>query len=234
MQKLLCFSMFHYFTGVMVIASSLASADEVQLSNGDHLNGKVISLDEKVLLLKSDVLGEVKLAREKVVSIQLGERPASVRYVPVPEFSTPPAIPPSLAPRSGAENSNLPPESKTQLPGVLPKAPAENQKPANTETSVQDVLKQLKKGGLEKSVQQVEGEFPLLAVPEVKEYFDTTLKGLITGEVSVDNLRKQALDVRKQVKELEKELGPEGVDALKPYMSILDKFIRESEPAKKP
>jgi hypothetical protein len=96
---------------------------------------------------------------------------------------------------------------------------------------VDDVLKQLKAGAAGGDLSKMlTKEFPLLQSPEVKAYFDKTVGGLMSGELNVSDIRKQALDVREQVKELEKDLGPEGMAALKPYLSVLDKFIKDTEP----
>jgi len=49
-------------------------ADTLQLTNGDTLNGEVLTLDANEVKLKSEVLGEVVIARDKVVNITLGDR----------------------------------------------------------------------------------------------------------------------------------------------------------------
>jgi hypothetical protein len=96
---------------------------------------------------------------------------------------------------------------------------------------VEDVLNQLKAGAAGGDLSKMlTKEFPLLQSPEVKAYFDKTVGGLMSGELNVSDIRKQALDVRDQVKELEKDLGPEGMAALKPYLSVLEKFIKDTEP----
>ena len=48
------------------------SADQVRMQNGDHYLGEVVSLGTNTLVLKSDVLGTVRLPREKVALITLG------------------------------------------------------------------------------------------------------------------------------------------------------------------
>lgn len=59
-----------------------AFADEVQMRNGDRYGGKVITLTNEVLLLKSDVLGEVKLPKSKVRLILLGESATNAVHQP--------------------------------------------------------------------------------------------------------------------------------------------------------
>ena len=192
--------------GLLVSLGAVALyADTVELANGDQLNGKVVSLGEKEVVLQSEWLGELRIAREKVATISFGARK-----------------PQAMLPASG-DASTAGPKAKLSADGhvqapTLPKEP-----------TVEDILQQLKKGVSLADMKTLEGEFPLLQTPEVKEYFNKTVTGLMKGEISIDNLRQQALDARKQVRDLEKELGPVGVEALKPYTSILDKFIRESE-----
>jgi hypothetical protein len=100
--------------------------------------------------------------------------------------------------------------------------------------SIDDVLRQLRVEGLNQGeLKQLEDKLPLLATPEVKDYFNKTVGGLLSGDLSVSDLRNQAIKARQQLKDLEKDLGPGGAEALQGYMGILDKFISESDPAKK-
>jgi hypothetical protein len=199
MRYLLCAFLF-------IGLGNIAWGDKVYLLNSDQLNGKVVSLNDKELILKSDTLGEIKIPREKIMTIHLGE--VKIPYQMYPEPPTFNALPyPTLAP------TTLQPSAEKQR-----------------EPGLEDIFKKLQNSKeLSGNIEKLEGEFPLLMVPEVRKYFDDTVGGLITGEVSIESLRKQAIEARNQVKELEAELGPQGADALKPYMSILDKFIRESE-----
>jgi len=183
------------FTAALV---SAAAADTVQLTNGDTVSGKVVSLDGQSLTLKSEALGDVKIPRDKIAAIMLGER-----------------VLPAVVPPIGVRPADVKPAVK----------------PLTAEPSVNDILKQIQSGGVDKSVTKgLEAELPLLANPEVKAYFNKTLGGLMTGDLSVSDLRKQAIDVRNQVKDLEKELGPEATQALSGYLGILESFIKETEP----
>jgi hypothetical protein len=47
-------------------------ADQVEMQNGDRYLGKVLSLDSKMLLLKNDNLGTIRLPRAKVANLTLG------------------------------------------------------------------------------------------------------------------------------------------------------------------
>jgi hypothetical protein len=56
-------------------AGVLAKADTIQLLNGDSIRGKVVSLDEKQLVFRSQSFGELKLGRDKIELIVLGDKP---------------------------------------------------------------------------------------------------------------------------------------------------------------
>src|SRR6266478_4403008 len=54
-----------------------ADADQVELQNGDHFVGRVVSLNAETLVLQSDILGTLKLPRAKVALITLGTSPTA-------------------------------------------------------------------------------------------------------------------------------------------------------------
>ncbi len=60
-------------TFVLLIAlfafSSAALADQVVLKNGDRISGAIVNSDGKVLTLKSDFAGEVKIQWDAITSI---------------------------------------------------------------------------------------------------------------------------------------------------------------------
>jgi hypothetical protein len=67
----------------LVTAIPSLHADQVELQNGDHLVGKVLSLNTSQLVLQSDTLGTIKLPREKVAVVTLGTvTPAKVTPTP--------------------------------------------------------------------------------------------------------------------------------------------------------
>ncbi len=77
--------------GLGMFCAGPLRADTIELTNGDVLNGNVVSLDGKELILKSELLGELKLAREKISAIHLGEGPVLTR--PSAPAANPPAAP---------------------------------------------------------------------------------------------------------------------------------------------
>ncbi len=195
---------FRLALGLGMLFAGPLRADTIELTNGDVLNGNVVSLDGKELVLKSDLLGELKLAREKISAIHLGDKPILTR----------PAAP--AAPAQPA----LDPDVRKAL-GQVP--------------SSEDVLKQLQGGGINpQMVGALQAKFPLLNTPEASDYFNDTLGGLMTGKLNIQDVRKDAVKARDELKSLQDELGPETGAALNGYMSILNKFIRETEPAPQP
>ena len=54
--------------------------------------------------------------------------------------------------------------------------------------------------------------------------------GLMLGRISIDDIRNDAIDARDQIRDLEKDLGPQASRALEGYLSILDGFIQETAP----
>jgi hypothetical protein len=178
---------------VLLIAALPVAADSVRLANGDLLNGRVLSLDDKQLRLESDTLGQINIPRAKVVMITLGD----------------------------------------PMPAVAGKAPSAAGAP--TGISPEGVLKQLQVTGVNpKDLGELQKMFPLLATPEASTYFNNTLKGLLGGAMSVGDIRKDAVRARDELKKATKGLGPYVEAAVAPYLTILEKFINETQPSPPP
>jgi hypothetical protein len=201
---------------VVVAGASLAQADSVELVNGDVLNGKVVSLDDRELRLTSDIHGELTIRRDKVAAIGLGDR----------KITRPAAAADRASGRGGANNRpNAAAGDQASTSLTVPVAPG----------SVEDVVRQLRAQGLNvEQVGNLQKELPLLKEPGVKKYFDETVSGLMKGDINVSDVRKDAIRVREEYRKTAKSLGPEGErtlnQALGGYLQILDNFIRETEP----
>ena len=59
--------------GILLAASSLSRADQIEMQNGDRYNGKVLAMTNATLVLQSEILGTITVPREKVSQINLGE-----------------------------------------------------------------------------------------------------------------------------------------------------------------
>jgi hypothetical protein len=73
-MRLMRWRSFAILCTAFVITALPVAADSVQLVNGDLLNGRVVSLDDKQLRLESDTLGPISIPRVKVVTITLGDQ----------------------------------------------------------------------------------------------------------------------------------------------------------------
>ncbi len=82
----------------LLLCSGVASvrADQVQMKNGDRYIGKVVSLNSVTLVLQSEVLGRVRLRRDQIALIQLGDIPekplAAARRLTAPTNAAPMAL----------------------------------------------------------------------------------------------------------------------------------------------
>ncbi len=65
---------FSLAVGVALAIAGSTRADSVQLTNGDLLNGEVVSLDARELKLKSEIHGQMIIARGKVAAVAFGEK----------------------------------------------------------------------------------------------------------------------------------------------------------------
>jgi hypothetical protein len=208
-----------------------AWADGVVLVNGDILHGEVVSLDGETLQFKSKSFGELSLARGDVASVHLGDvrldrglpRPAPLD-VAAPDMQQRGAISPP-----GGRAAQTPEDLLGTLTGRKPlpsTAPSDRQAPG-----AEDVLDQLQSGGLNPQIlSEVQKALPLVNTPEVRDYFNTTVDGLMSGNLSIQDVRKDAVKARDAILDLQKDLGP-GAAALNGYLSILNGFIEETTPA---
>jgi hypothetical protein len=75
----------------------MVRADQIEMQNGDRYSGAVVSMTPDTVVLQSEVLGQLKLPRNKVSTITLGSAIVSVR--PVTSTNNPAPAP---APRDAA------------------------------------------------------------------------------------------------------------------------------------
>ncbi len=168
----------------LAMCVSTIRAETVELVNGDTLHGKVMLLDQQHLTLRSELLGELKLPRDRVASFTL----------------------------------------------VARKKPRATQVTPHTDATPGDVLKQLRTKGVDRDdLSTLKKQFPLLGTPEVSQYVNDKLSGLMTGRLNLQDIRKDAVRARDQIDSLKKDLGPQA-DALNGYLSILERFIQETAP----
>jgi hypothetical protein len=65
----------------LLVPISMVRADQIEMQNGDRYSGAVVSMTPDTVVLQSEVLGQLKLPRNKVSTITLGSAIVSVRPV---------------------------------------------------------------------------------------------------------------------------------------------------------
>jgi Fe-S-cluster containining protein len=175
-------------------------ADQIQMLNGDRYAGRVVSLDTNAVVLKSDVLGTLRLPRSKVAAISLGAVPATNS--------------PALL---------LPANAQVRSPAAAP---------GNTTSNLHPALRQL--GASTNLIQQVQKQFLSGAGAEANNKFNELLGGLMSGKLSVDDIRAEAKSAAEQLRALQRETGEDAGFAANAYLAILDRFLKETAPAALP
>jgi hypothetical protein len=200
----------------LILFPAILPADQVELTNGDTISGKVVSLNATHLKLESQLLGEVTLARENVAAVYLGDKRPK----------------PAAAPAEKAAAAESPGSAEDLIQKLLGGKTSDGKRPGGKAPPAADtpqgLLDQLKGGGLDAgSIAEVQKMFPLLATKEAGGYFNDTLGGLLSGKLGIKDIRKDAMKAREGILELKKELGPDAA-ALDSYLGILEKFIQET------
>lgn len=115
----------------------------------------------------------------------------------------------------------------SRLAAVVPsRAPGVLKTNAASELSAQ--VRQL--GTQTNLLQQVQSQFLAAASPEANARFNRMVNDLATGRMDINSLRTQAQSAAAQLRSLEKEAGADDSGTLDMYLSILDKFLKESAP----
>jgi hypothetical protein len=174
---------------------SLSRADQLEMQNGDHYLGKVISMTTTSVVLQSEVLGTVTLPRNKIALLTLGANSST-------NFPVSPAV----------VNGQV--RAAPTITASLPKAPVAAKQP-----------------GTDKSVlKKVESEYLSEATPEARAKFNQMAGGLLTGRLSVNDIRKEAKAAADQLRALRGDAGDE-TGMVDSYLAILDNFLKESGPS---
>ena len=182
-----------------------ARADVIELTNGDHYRGTVVGMTTSDVDFLSEIQGRVKLPRDKVAQIILHPvTPTSSPTNPVTSLSL--TAPRKVGASSGSTNNII-------LTGE-PKA----------------VLEQMRQQGVDpKLVSQVQEQVIGKSSPEAAQKFNELLGGLTSGSLSFSDIRAQAQNSIKEIKEAKKELGKDADGMLDGYLDILQKFVQETD-----
>jgi hypothetical protein len=120
---------------------------------------------------------------------------------------------------SATTNSVAAVPSLSTATAVSPKTPA-------TTTDLSGALHNL--GANTNFIQQVRQQMLTGADPAANAKYDELVGGLMTGKVSLNDLRNQAKTSIDQINQLKKELGPDAGDQFDSYLSILQSFVNEA------
>jgi hypothetical protein len=100
-------------------------------------------------------------------------------------------------------------------------------KPATSTNAAANSLSSLRQPGAANEAAKVKQQFLADADPAAKAKFDEMLGNLMSGKMTVADLRVQAKSAADQLRALKKELGPEADSTLDGYLSILEGFLKE-------
>jgi len=101
--------------------------------------------------------------------------------------------------------------------------------PANAPPNLSPALRQL--GANTNLIQQVQKQFLSGAGPEANTKFNDLLGGLMSGRLSVDDIRAEAKSAADQLRALQRESGEDAGFATGAYLAILDHFLKETAPS---
>ena len=79
-------------------------------------------------------------------------------------------------------------------------------------------------------IEQVRAEFLADAGPEANNKFNAMVGGLLSGRLTVNDIRAEAKSAADQLKELKRDLGEDAGGSLDGYLAILENFLRETAP----
>jgi len=189
--------------GGLCLVYRIASADQVEMQNGDRYVGKVLSVSTNTVTLQSEVLGTVNLPRARVAHIALGTTESVTNTSPAALGL--PKAPAALA-RPGVAGSQSP--------------------PTITNGNLSAAFHQL--GGKTNFIQEIQSQYLNAAGPEANAKFNEMVAGLMTGKLNVSDIRREAQSAASQLRAAKKDLGSDDTGMVDEYLAILDKFINET------
>jgi hypothetical protein len=78
-------------------------------------------------------------------------------------------------------------------------------------------------------VQQIHQQYLAEATPEAKAKYNELASGLLSGKLSVADIRVQAKSAAEQLRKFKADLGDDAGDGLEIYLAILDSFLDETK-----
>lgn len=114
---------------------------------------------------------------------------------------------------------------------VVATAPSISPNTAATNADIAAAFRSL--GANTNFIQQVRQQM-LAGSPEGGQKYDELVSSLMSGQMDLAGLRKQAQSSIEQINELKQGLGPEAADSLDSYLTILQNFVDETAPTQTP
>ena len=186
-----------------VLAAPRLRADLVEMQNGDRYSGKVLSVSADTVVLDSEVLGKINVPRKKVASLMFGTNAA--------------------APKAAANIARV--SVSTNLPTTASSAAL-----ANTNLDLSAAFRNL--GANTNFVGQIRQQM-LAGSPEAAGKYDEMVNGLMSGELNLNDLRREAKSSADQLRELKRDLGPEAGDSIDAYLGCWIIFSRKLPPSQR-
>lgn len=179
-------------------------ADQLQMQNGERFSGKVLYVSVSTVVFESETLGKITLPRQKVAILAFGTNATVLAAT-------------STIPRVSVP-TNLP---VLAVPGVPVK-------------SNLDLSMALRSPGTDTNfIGQIRDQI-LAGSPAATAKYDEMVSGLLSGSLSMDDLRGQAKSSADQLRALKRDLGSDAGDALDGYLEVLDSFLKETDTAPSP
>jgi hypothetical protein len=154
--------------------------------------------------MESEVLGKINVPRKNVASLSFGAKPVAQKTAASAAPVSAPTNFPAAASPAIFADTNLDLPAAIRNPG------------AGT-----NVMRQIR-------------EKMLAGSPEATAKFDDMVGGLLSGKLSMDDLRREARSDAEQLRALKRDLGPEAGDSLDGYLEVLDNFLDETNSAAAP
>ena len=108
---------------------------------------------------------------------------------------------------------------------------APNNRPAAPTNAVLDLSASLRDLGANTNfIRQVQAQFLGDAGPEANNKFNEMVGGLMSGKLTLNDIRTEAKSAAAQLRDLKRDLGDDAGWALDGYLAILENFLRETAP----
>jgi len=181
----------------IVLTMPLVRADQVEMLNGDRLSGKVLFVTAETVVLQSDVLGRLNVPRQKIATVAFGTNTA-------PDMAT--ITNTRISQQTASQSGNSP----ITLLNTNAALSASFGGPGADTNVIGQVREQMLSGN-----------------PAAAAKFDELANGLMSGKLTMEDLRREAEASADELREIKRE-DPEAAASLDGYLQVLDNFLNES------